>query len=53
MKLKCIIVDDEPVARKLLQEYIEDISFLEIAGEADNPLKPRLFSLVNLSTLYF
>ncbi len=41
MKLKCIIVDDEPVARKLLQEYIEDISFLEIAGEADNPLKAQ------------
>jgi len=42
MKLKCIIVDDEPVARKLLQEYIEDISFLEIAGEADNPLKAQV-----------
>jgi DNA-binding LytR/AlgR family response regulator len=41
MRLKCIIVDDEPVARKLLREYIEDISFLEIAGEADNPLKAQ------------
>ncbi len=39
MKLKCIIVDDEPVARKLLQEYIEDIDFLELAGVAENPLK--------------
>lgn len=39
MKLKCIIVDDEPVARKLLREYVDDISFLEIVGEADNPLK--------------
>jgi len=41
MRLKCIIVDDEPVARRLLREYIEDISFLEIAGEADNPLKAQ------------
>ena len=41
MKLKCIIIDDEPVARKLLKEYIEDISFLELAGEADNPLKAQ------------
>jgi len=41
MKLKCIIVDDEPVARKLLREYIDDIPFLEIAGEADNPLKAQ------------
>jgi DNA-binding LytR/AlgR family response regulator len=41
MKLKSIIVDDEPVARKLLQEYIEDIPFLELAGQADNPLKAQ------------
>ena len=41
MKLKCLIIDDEPVARKLLKEYIEDISFLELAGEADNPLKAQ------------
>lgn len=39
MKLKCIIVDDEPIARKVLQEYIEDIDFLELAGVAENPLK--------------
>jgi DNA-binding LytR/AlgR family response regulator len=36
-----MIIDDEPVARRLLREYIEDISFLEIAGEADNPLKAQ------------
>ena len=41
MKLRCIIVDDEPVARKLLKEYIDDLSFLEFAGEADNPLKAQ------------
>ncbi len=39
MKLKCIIVDDEPVARKLLQEFIEDIDFLELAGQAEDALK--------------
>ena len=43
MKLKCLIVDDEPVARKVLREYIDDIPFLEIAGEADNPLKAEPF----------
>ncbi len=41
MKLKSIIVDDEPIARKLLKEYSDDISFLEIVGEADNPLKAQ------------
>jgi len=39
MKLKCIIVDDEPVARKLLEEYILDVDFLELKGKAENPLK--------------
>lgn len=41
MSLRCLIIDDEPVARKVLREYIDDISFLEIAGEADNPLKAQ------------
>ena len=39
MKLKCLIIDDEPVARKVLQEFIEDIEYLELAGQAENPLK--------------
>lgn len=39
MKLKCIVIDDEPVARKLLQEFIEEIDYLELAGHAENPLK--------------
>jgi len=41
MKLKSIIVDDEPVARKVLKEYADDVPFLEIIAEADNPLKAR------------
>jgi DNA-binding LytR/AlgR family response regulator len=45
MKLKCIIVDDEPVARKVLQEFIEEINYLELAGQAENPLKAM--SLLN------
>lgn len=39
MNLRCLIVDDEPIARKLLQEYIEDISFLELKGTVENALK--------------
>lgn len=39
MKLKCVIIDDEPIARKVLQEYIEEIDYLELAGQAENPLK--------------
>lgn len=37
--LNCLIIDDEPIARKGLKEYIEDADFLQLAGEFDNPLK--------------
>ena len=39
MKLTCIIIDDEPIARKGLREYIGDVEFLHLTGEFDNPLK--------------
>jgi DNA-binding LytR/AlgR family response regulator len=39
MNIKCIIIDDEPLARKGLKEYIADVSFLELSGEYDNALK--------------
>lgn len=38
MKINAIIIDDEPVARKGLKEYISDIDFLHLAGEYDNAL---------------
>ncbi|MDP9076913.1 MAG: LytTR family DNA-binding domain-containing protein [Bacteroidota bacterium] len=39
MILKCLVIDDEPIARKLLQEYIEETDFLQLVGTAENPLK--------------
>ena len=38
MNINCIIIDDEPLARTGLKEYIADIDFLNLAGEFDNPL---------------
>lgn len=43
MKLKCLIVDDEPMARKGLEEYVKDISFLEHAGSCENAAKATEF----------
>lgn len=37
--LTCIIIDDEPLARKGLKEYIEDAEFCQLKGEFDNPTK--------------
>lgn len=39
MNIRCLIVDDEPLARKGLKEYINDVDFLELAGECDNAVK--------------
>ncbi|HEX7845867.1 MAG TPA: LytTR family DNA-binding domain-containing protein [Chitinophagaceae bacterium] len=39
MNLRCMIIDDEPLARKGLKEYIADTDFLNLVGEFDNPLK--------------
>jgi two-component system LytT family response regulator len=36
MKLKCIVVDDEPLGRNLLVENINLIPFLELTGTAKN-----------------
>lgn len=39
MKLKCIITDDEPVARKGLQGYVEKIDFLELVAICEDALQ--------------
>ena len=53
MKLNCIIVDDEPVARNLLEEYIEDIDFFQLIGKAENPLKANVLLNNNKVDLMF
>jgi DNA-binding LytR/AlgR family response regulator len=43
MKLKCLIVDDEPPATRILENYIEKVSFLEKAGVFNDSLKALEF----------
>ncbi|MDR2271175.1 MAG: LytTR family DNA-binding domain-containing protein [Sphingobacterium sp.] len=38
-KLSCIIADDEPIARKILREFIADIHFLQLLAEFENTQK--------------
>lgn len=38
MKLKCIIIDDEPLAIELLKSYIEQTPFLELVGAFNSAL---------------
>ncbi len=39
MVINCILIDDEPLARKGLKEYINDVDFLHLAGEFESPLQ--------------
>lgn len=38
MKIRCIIVDDEPLAIDLLKSYVEQTPFLELVSTANNAL---------------
>jgi DNA-binding LytR/AlgR family response regulator len=38
-KLTCYIIDDEPLAQEMLEEYISKVSFLELKGSFDSPLE--------------
>lgn len=39
----CIIVDDEPPAIRLLEKYVEKVSFLKLEGTFTKPLEALLF----------
>ena len=39
MKIKCILTDDEPLARKGLRGYIEKIDFLTLIGECEDAIQ--------------
>jgi two-component system, LytTR family, response regulator len=38
MRIKCLIVDDEPLAREVLKRYIEQMPVLELMGECGNAI---------------
>lgn len=39
MEIRCIIIDDEPIARKGLRSYVEKISFLKLIGECEDAIQ--------------
>jgi DNA-binding LytR/AlgR family response regulator len=43
MKLKCLIVDDEPIARKGLEEYVSEVSLLQLVHSCESALKAENF----------
>ncbi len=49
MKLACLIIDDEPVARKGIEEYIAEVDFLDLVAQCENPLRAARY--VNEQTI--
>lgn len=41
--MHCLIVDDEPMARKGLEEYVREIDFLSLVASCENPVKAAAY----------
>jgi DNA-binding LytR/AlgR family response regulator len=52
-KLSCIIVDDEPVARKILHEFVEQVPFIDVQGKFENAMKAEAFLKNNIVDIIF
>jgi DNA-binding LytR/AlgR family response regulator len=42
-KIRCLVVDDEPLAREILKQYISGVESLELAGTCSNALEAMSF----------
>ena len=52
-KLSCIIVDDEPVARKILHEFVEKVPFMDLQGKFESAMKAEAFLKNNTADIIF
>jgi DNA-binding LytR/AlgR family response regulator len=53
MKIRCMIVDDEPVAHKVLEEYLSETPEIEITGKFFNAIDARRFLEQHKADLLF
>lgn len=51
--MKCIIVDDEPLAREGIELNVKEVNFLELVGQFNNPLAANNFLSENEVDLIF
>lgn len=42
-KLKCIVIDDEPLGREIIENFIKDIPFLELKNSFADPVEALYF----------
>jgi DNA-binding LytR/AlgR family response regulator len=52
-KLSCIIVDDEPVARQILHEFVEQVPYMDLQGKFESAMKAEAFLKNNTADIIF
>jgi len=51
--IKCLIIDDEPLAREGIANYVKEVDFLELAGMSENPIEAsQLMSKTSVDLLF-
>jgi two-component system LytT family response regulator len=42
-KLRCIVLDDEPIGREIIENFVKEIDFLELVDSFEDPVKALMF----------
>lgn len=37
--IKCVVIDDEPLARECIVDYVKEVDFLDLVGQGQNPME--------------
>ena len=52
-KIRCLIIDDEPLAREILRQHVEGVEALELAGLCSNAVEAISFLQQHIVDLLF
>jgi len=52
-KLKCLVLDDEPIGREIIENFVNEILFLELVSSFGDPLEAMTFLQTNKIDLIF
>ena len=52
-KLRCIVLDDEPIGREIIENFVKEIDFLELVDSFEDPVKALMFLENNKVDLVF
>ena len=47
MKIRAIVIDDEPIARDVIKNYIQQVNSMELVGEFENAMDSLFFIKAN------